>query len=346
MRRPGRLEGNLTSRLVRLLNGLTVVFAVSAFAVTSASGSAGNRPLLVFSSVRAWGVDGAGADEFGNLVTLGIDGRGLRRLTTAREAESDPAWSPDGRQIAFNRGIGTSCNGGHCDLWQGAEIWVVDATGTNARRITQERSPGSDPVAEFADRYPTWSPDGERIAFVHARTVEGSAQDASDDGVYVVGVHGRGLHRVLRTGQGALVDWSPDGKTLAVVRNGRVGVLDLRTGTISYVGRGDSASWSPNGHSLAVTRASGIYVVAAQGGAVRRVVPLAAPAPRRNDLSNCLGVTWSPDGRQLAFSGMASGRQDPARGGNVDLFIVDVDGSDLKRITANPFGDLAPDWRP
>ena len=116
------------------------------------------------------------------------DGSNLRRLTTTTSIESTPEWSPNGRQIAFTSGrTGTP------------QIYVMDAEGTNVRRISYDGnwnddavfSPDGEKVAytsrvngrfqirianlitgesgiiagEGSNEQPTWSPDGQWIAF-------------------------------------------------------------------------------------------------------------------------------------------------------------------------------------
>jgi Tol biopolymer transport system component len=85
----------------------------------------------------------------GDIFTMNADGSSMARLTTDPAAEEDACWSPDGKRIAFVRERdvtdGTVC-----------EIWVMDADGRNARRLT--------PQGAVEYRTPAWSPDGARIA--------------------------------------------------------------------------------------------------------------------------------------------------------------------------------------
>jgi TolB protein len=96
-----------------------------------------------------------GADFTIRVVSLAHLGAGLDSLTGAADGSSrHPKWSPDGQRIAFASTKDTGVD----------EIWVMDADGSNKRRITF--GGGQDPA---------WSPDGSKIAF--ARTLAGGNQE-------------------------------------------------------------------------------------------------------------------------------------------------------------------------
>ena len=78
---------------------------------------------------------------------MDADGGNIRPLTDDRASDSDPAWSPDGRQIAFRS---SRAGGG---------IYVMNANGKNVRRLTFFEE----------DQHPAWSPDGKQIAFISLR---------------------------------------------------------------------------------------------------------------------------------------------------------------------------------
>jgi TolB protein len=129
-----------------------------------------------------------------HLWTMRPDGSELRRLgprcpsrayTSSRcPDDSIPAYSPDGRQIAFERFRGPK-TGGYA-------IWVADDNLQHAHRVASGYEPG-------------WSPDGKQLVFV--------AKPRANQAVYVCNSDGTGVRRVTpwRLQAGEHPDWSPDG---------------------------------------------------------------------------------------------------------------------------------------
>ena len=131
----------------------------------------------------------------GLLVTpaLGLGGRLLsliRSAPTPLDVQT-PAWSPDGRKLAFvSRRDGNS------------EIYVINADGSGQENLTQHPA---------RDSHPSWSPDGRKLAFV-------SRRDGNSD-IYVMNADGSGLRNVTRAPSNDLRPaWSPNGRAIAFVR--------------------------------------------------------------------------------------------------------------------------------
>jgi TolB protein len=129
-----------------------------------------------------------------------------RRLTRNAWRDSDPVWSPDGRQIAF------------VSNWQ---VWVMNADGSGQRRLTHNGA------RNFT---PRWSPDGQRIAFerrvgrVNYGHCNGCGRAAKLE-VWVMNADGSEARMLAQ--EGAEPVWSPDGGKLAFTKILR---RDLRSG--------------------------------------------------------------------------------------------------------------------
>ena len=110
----------------------------------------------------AWAPDGSAlafscAIESGNsdICTITVDGSTLTRLTTNAARDSNPAWSPDGRTIAFaTERYGTTFFTGDAEVWSVAEIALMNPDGSGVRQLR----------ASLAADHPAWSPDSARIA--------------------------------------------------------------------------------------------------------------------------------------------------------------------------------------
>ena len=114
------------------------------------------------------------------------------------QLDFSPAWSPNGEQIAFIRSVPVP------HFSSDAEIFVMNADGSNQRRLTQLRN------VHILSR-PAWSPDGTKLAFVGPHIGDYFAQ------VYVVNADGSSPRPV---GRGVDPAWSPDGSKLAFTSGG------------------------------------------------------------------------------------------------------------------------------
>jgi TolB protein len=177
---------------------------------------------FVFVSSRASG-------RFG-ISVINVNGSGYRRLTRDTD-DSLPAWSPDGRTIAFERLTRIT------DEFVTGTIWLMNPDGSNPRRLTEP--PQVLGYLGARDGMPDWSPDGRLIAFT--RSYRGRRD------IYVIHPDGTGLRRLTKqAGLHSFPSWSPDGKRIVFVTSvGRrrslyvmnadgTGVRRLTTGQIEY----------------------------------------------------------------------------------------------------------------
>jgi Tol biopolymer transport system component len=259
----------VAARLCLLAITGTLLLAVPPSTSSSESAFPGRNGLIAFSSGRG------GRDL--SIYTIRSDGSGVRRVTRARPPSgTSPAYSPDGRTIAF----------GSQSAENGTELWLAPTHGGRAYRLLG----GLDAIPPDLD----WSPDGRRLVF------------ESGAALWVVRADGRGKRRL--TGDGAYEpDWSPDGRHIAFSHSfDGVFVLDLRTKRIRRVGPGAEPAWSPDGkqivsaHATCSVCAYNLYVMDADGGRLRQITSFHGD-------DSAESPAWSPDGRLIAFDRCCGG---------------------------------------
>jgi TolB protein len=133
------------------------------------------------------------------IFVVNADGTGLRKLHNEAAFGRDPAWSPDGKKIAFASWIDHIVN-------NPSEIYVVKPDGTDQTRITKSQN--------YENLGYAWSPDGQKIAFI------GENGNSSHD-VYVMNADGSNVTRLTNTADSDMnPTWSPDSKMIAFTRSG------------------------------------------------------------------------------------------------------------------------------
>jgi TolB protein len=263
------------------------------------------------------------------IVVLAVSSTWSADTALRSETNYAPAWSPDGRRIAFEAKIDGRF-----------AIVVMNADGTGLRRLTGSQADG------FAS---SWSPDGGRIAFCSKR--DGNRE------VYVMDADGANPVRLTREpAEDSWPRWSPDGRWIAFVsaRSGRreihvikpdgTGVRPLTGGEIDVDGR---VAWSPDGaHVLFRGNTRGrlaeesvpafFYTVSVGDGTTRRLTDVA-----RRDYN----PVWAPGGARIAFDANRNGGWESDDGG-WEIFSARPDGSDRRNLTRNAVNDWGPAWSP
>jgi Tol biopolymer transport system component len=236
---------------------------------------------------------------------------------------ADPRWSPNGRELVFERDIprGTSLTGF-------SALWRSNADGSGLRQLTSDHTDGE------AD----WSPDGKQIVFVRS---DPDVNRAGSTALWTISRDGSGARQLLPTRiRGARdPEWSPDGKRIVFVR--AVSIYEVGSdgrGLRLLRVRGQNPRWSPDGRKLAFVLDTTIKVLDRKSGKLRTFA-LGKTAVRAAPLA------WSSDGRWLAY-GREREVRDPIGGRSTtyDLWCLRLSDGHRRVILRNmDLGGL--DWR-
>ena len=208
------------------------------------------------------------------------------RVRLVVPAATDPAWSPDGRRLAY---LAPGASGA-------ADVFLADADGTNRGRLT---------ATNGEEASPTWSPDGRRVAVER----EGRIVVLRADGV-----------ELRKLAAGTEPAWSPGGRRIAFVSGGDLYTVGATGGAPQRVTNSPasetSPAWSPDARRLA-------FVTDEEGAADIRVLDLRSGAVTRltADASTDSMPTFSADGASVVFVSDVAGAEAlygaPAAGGTV-----------------------------
>jgi len=250
-----------------------------------------------------------GNDE---LYMMDYDGHNQTRITFNKNKDYMPAWAVDGRTVAY-----TSYEQGSAGLYL---LNIYEQTRTPVY------NKGTCAAASF-------SPDGKWLAFA-------STQDKSNTDIYLARSDGAGVKRLtFSPSVETAPTWSPTSREIAFTsdRGGtpQIYIMDAEGSNIRRRSFGgsyhDGPAWSPTGDRICyVSRVEAVFDLYVLNLRTDQIIKL-TEGYARNEYA-----AWSPDGRHIIFqSNRVTGR--------VQLYTIDYDGANLRRLTSAGENKL-PDW--
>ena len=245
----------------------------------------------------------------------------------ALKSVGDPQLSPDGKRVAYtvteislkdNRGV--------------SRIWLADVAAGGAQPRPLTAGPGS-------DRQPRWSPDGRTLTFVSTR--ENGAQ------LWVLPIDGGEARRLTSLPDGVSDPmWLPDG-------TGLLFTSDIKWPTEQEINRRngdyptDARIWTGlfwrHWDDWRAGKRQHVFSVSLAGGAAKDLTPVDHDVPTIAT-SGDGDVAVAPDGKEIAVA--MHGDSTVADNTNVDIYVMNGDGTGSHALTTNRGADNTPRYSP
>ena len=239
-----------------------------------------------------------------------------------------PRIAPGGEKVVF------------ISAYEGREyVYIMDRDGSNLKRLTGPRGAKYDGPA-------AWSPDASRLIYTREYSISNDIYVMDSNGNNEVNITERVTPRRTSAHRLSEFPWSPDGQYIVFSSNRdgpfNIYVMDINGGNLRQITESQdfnfhsyAATWAPNRNMIA-------YVATGENHGQTDIftvdldVPGVEPRNITNNPHHNSNPVWSPEGTRILFVS--------DRDGNHELYTMNIDGSDVRRITQSAEPKENPSW--